>query len=48
MVESTSKTNAAQSRILVNKLIAHCKQKAADGGKQLAFRIGLSGELSFV
>lgn len=44
LVESTSKTNAAQARILVNKLITHCKQKTADGGgKQLAFRIGLSG-----
>jgi len=44
LVESTNKHNGAQSRILVNKIIAHCKQKAAREGKQsLAFRIGLSG-----
>ena len=44
LVESTNKHNGAQSRILVNKIIAHCKQKAAREGKQsLAFRKGLSG-----
>jgi len=44
LVESTNKHNGIQSRILVNKVIAHCKQKATQEGKQtLAFRIGLSG-----
>jgi len=44
LVESTNKQNGIQSRILVNKIIAHCKQKAVQEGKHsLAFRIGLSG-----
>ena len=39
LVESTNKHNGIQSRILVNKVIAHCKQKATQEGKQtLAFR----------
>ena len=44
LVESSHKASSAQSRLLVNRLMIHCKQKAAQLGKpSLAFRIGLSG-----
>ena len=44
LVESSHKASSAQSRQLVNSLMIHCKQKAAQQGKtSLAFRIGLSG-----
>jgi len=47
LVESSNKVAALQSRILVNKLITHCKQRTAESEdghrKSLAFRIGLSG-----
>lgn len=44
LVESSHKASTAQSRLLVNRLMIHCKQKAALSGKpSLAFRIGLSG-----
>ena len=47
LVESSNKVAALQSRILVNKLITHCKQRTAESEdghrKSLSFRIGLSG-----
>jgi len=44
LVESSHPTARSQSRILVNKIIAHCKNGAArNKNSSLAFRIGLSG-----